>query len=110
MDYAGPDEPVKSAIWLGLIMAYVVHLKEFEGPLDLLLYLIEKAEVDIKDIFISEITDQYLAYMKQLSLVDMDAASEFLEMAANLVYMKSRQLLPPKRQDVYKRQTQHPIW
>lgn len=73
-------------------MAYQVHLKQFDGPLDLLLHLIEQAEVDIKDIFISEITTQYLAYMAQVDELDMDTASEFLTMAATLVYIKSRSL------------------
>ena len=78
-------------------MAYEVNLKEFQGPLDLLLHLIEQAEVDIKDIFISEITAQYLEYMKQIDTLDMDTASEFLTMAATLVYIKSRSLLPGAR-------------
>ena len=63
-------------------MAYEVNLKEFQGPLDLLLHLIEQAEMDIKDIFISEITAQYLEYMGQIDTLDMDTASEFLTMAA----------------------------
>ena len=75
-------------------MAYEVHLKEFDGPLDLLLHLIEQAKVDIKDIFISEITNQYLSLMEELDELDMDTASEFLTMAATLVYIKSRSLLP----------------
>lgn len=80
--------------------AYEVRLKQFEGPLDLLLHLIEQAEVDIKDIFISEITTQYLEYMAQLDEMDMDTASEFLTMAATLVYIKSRSLLPrPPKED-----------
>lgn len=81
--------------------AYEVHLKQFEGPLDLLLHLIEQAEVDIKDIFISEITTQYLDYMAQVDELDMDTASEFLTMAATLVYIKSRSLLPrpPKEEE-----------
>ena len=66
-------------------MAYEVNLKEFQGPLDLLLHLIEQAEVDIKDIFISEITAQYLEYMGQIDTLDMDTASEFLTMAATLL-------------------------
>ena len=73
-------------------MAYEVNLKEFQGPLDLLLHLIEQAEVDIKDIFISEITAQYLEYMGQIDTLD--TASEFITMAATLVYIKSRSLLP----------------
>ena len=75
-------------------MAYEVHLKQFEGPLDLLLHLIEQAEVDIKDVFVSEITAQYLAYMQELEYMDMDTASEFIAMAATLLYIKSRMLLP----------------
>lgn len=85
-------------------MAYEVNLKEFQGPLDLLLHLIEQAEVDIKDIFISEITAQYLEYMGQIDTLDMDTASEFITMAATLVYIKSRSLLPkPRRKTPRKR-------
>ena len=80
-------------------MAYQVRLEQFEGPLDLLLHLIEQAELDIKDIFVSEITAQYLAYMSEIDTLDMDTASEFLTMAATLVYIKSRQLLPRPPQD-----------
>lgn len=82
-------------------MAYRVRLEQFEGPLDLLLHLIEQAEVDIKDIFVSEITSQYLAFMSEADELDMDTASEFLTMAATLLYIKSRQLLPrpPKEED-----------
>lgn len=81
-------------------MAYEVHLNQFDGPLDLLLHLIEQVKVDIKDIFISEITTQYLALMGEMDELDMDTASEFLIMAATLVYIKSRSLLPrPPRED-----------
>ncbi|MEA5049073.1 MAG: segregation/condensation protein A [Eubacteriales bacterium] len=81
-------------------MPYTVQLSQFEGPLDLLLHLIEEAEVDVKDIFVSEITAQYLSFMGQLDELDMDTASEFLTMAATLLYIKSRQLLPrPPRED-----------
>ena len=81
-------------------MPYTVQLSQFEGPLDLLLHLIEEAEVDVKDIFVSEITAQYLSYMGQLDELDMDTASEFLTMAATLLYIKSRQLLPrPPKED-----------
>ncbi len=81
-------------------MSYHVHISQFDGPLDLLLHLIENAEVDIKDIFISEITTQYLSYMSDINDLNMDTASEFLAMAATLLYIKSRQLLPrpPKEQ------------
>ncbi|MBQ7825650.1 MAG: segregation/condensation protein A [Clostridia bacterium] len=75
-------------------MAYVVSLKQFEGPLDLLLHLISKAKVDIKDIFVSEITEQYLASLEGIDELDMDVASEFLTMATTLLEIKSRALLP----------------
>lgn len=75
-------------------MDYQVRIDQFQGPLDLLLHLIEEAKVDIKDIFVSEITAQYLSYMAQMDSLDMDTASEFLTMAATLLYIKSRQLLP----------------
>ena len=63
-------------------MAYVVSLKQFEGPLDLLLHLINQAKVDIKDIFVSEITEQNLQSMELIDELDMDTASEFLVMAS----------------------------
>jgi segregation and condensation protein A len=73
---------------------YRVSLSQFEGPLDLLLHLIEKAEVNIEDIFVSEITSQYLAMMEDLSELNMDRASSFLTVAAQLLLIKSRSLLP----------------
>ncbi len=73
---------------------YRVSITQFEGPLDLLLHLIEKAEVNIEDIFVSEITAQYLSYMDDLSEIDMDRASSFLTVAAQLLLIKSRSLLP----------------
>ena len=77
-------------------MAYVVELKKYQytGPLDLLLDLVHEAKIDIKDIFISEITSQYLESMSQIGDLDMDSASEFLHMAALLMEIKSRSLLP----------------
>ena len=75
-------------------MPYVVSLKQFDGPLDLLLTLISRAKIDICDIFVSEITEQYLEYMAGVDELDMDSASEFLQMAATLVEIKSRALLP----------------
>lgn len=77
-------------------MDYRVSIKQFEGPLDLLLHLVEKAEVDIRDIFISEITNEFLAYVKALEEPDPDQTSEFLTVAATLVYAKSRSLFPPE--------------
>lgn len=82
-------------------MAYEVSISQFNGPLDLLLHLIEEAEIDIKDIFVSEITSQYLAYVEHLDGLDMDKVTEFLTMAATLLYIKSRQLLPrPPKEEV----------
>ena len=75
-------------------MPYIVSLKQFDGPLDLLLTLITSAKVDIKDIFVSEITEQYLDSMRLVDELDMDSASEFLQMAATLLEIKSRSMLP----------------
>ena len=75
-------------------MAIEVKLQAFEGPLDLLLHLIDKNKVDIYDIPIAMITEQYLEYIRDLDAVDMDTASEFLVMAATLLDIKSRMLLP----------------
>ncbi len=75
-------------------MSYYISLKQFEGPLDLLLHLVNQARVDIKDIFVSEITEQYLASMQNLDELDMNTASEFLVMAALLLEIKSRAMLP----------------
>jgi len=75
-------------------MAYHVQLQEFEGPLDLLLHLISRAKINIREIFVSRITEQYLASMEDISSLDMDTASEFLAMAATLLEIKSRALLP----------------
>ena len=69
-------------------------LQVFEGPLDLLLHLIEKNKIDIYDIPIAEITDQYIAYVDEMKRQDMDIMSEFLVMAATLLSIKSRMLLP----------------
>ena len=83
---------------------YKVKLEIFEGPLDLLLYLIKKDEVDIHSISIERITRQYLDYINTFKLLNIDLASEFIVMAANLMYLKSRTLLPrvdqPPEEDV----------
>lgn len=71
-----------------------VKVSSFEGPLDLLIHLIEKDKIDIYDIPIVSITEQYISYLKQLSEFDMELASEFLVMAATLLQIKSRMLLP----------------
>ena len=75
-------------------MAIPVKLEVFEGPLDLLLHLIDKNKIDIYDIPIVEITEQYLEYIRQMSTDDMNVMSEFLVMAATLIDIKCRMLLP----------------
>lgn len=75
-------------------MELQLKLSQFEGPLDLLLHLLEKDKIDIKDIFVSDITEQYLNYVADLSQLDMENASEFLTVAAHLLEIKSRSLLP----------------
>ncbi len=75
-------------------MAVHVQLKQFDGPLDLLLQLVGKAKIDLKDIFVSQITEQYIEIVKNAPDYDMDEASEFISMAALLVEIKSRSLLP----------------
>lgn len=77
-------------------MSLSVKLEAFEGPLDLLLHLIEKNKVDIYDIPIAEITDQYLDYVSRMENQDLDVVSDFLVMAATLLDIKSRMLLPPE--------------
>ncbi len=78
-------------------MAYTVKLDVFEGPLDLLLHLISKAKMDIKDISISDITQQYLDYLGEMKKFDIEIASEFLVMASTLLYIKSCNLVPRKK-------------
>jgi segregation and condensation protein A len=73
---------------------YSVSLDAFQGPLDLLLFLIRRAEVDIHDIPVGMITDQYMSYLKQLVRIDIEEAGEFLVMAATLMEVKSRMLAP----------------
>ena len=73
---------------------YKVRLEIFEGPLDLLLYLIKKDEIDIYDVSIERITSQYLKYIDTFKALNIELASEFIVMAANLMYLKSRELLP----------------
>jgi segregation and condensation protein A len=73
---------------------YKVKLDVFEGPLDLLLYLIKKDEVDIYDISLERITQQYIEFIDAFKVLDLEVAGEFVVMAANLIYLKSRTLLP----------------
>ncbi len=80
-------------------LTYSVRLEKFEGPLDLLLYLIRKSEIDIYDISISKITGQYLEYIGLMRLLDLDVAGEFIVMAATLIRIKSRLLLPTQQDE-----------
>lgn len=75
-------------------MAYNIKIKVFEGPFDLLFHLIHKNQIDIYDIPITEITDQYILYIEQLEKLNLDNTSEFLVMAATLIEIKSKMLLP----------------
>ena len=76
---------------------YKVTLPAFEGPLDLLLYLIQKQEVDIYNIPIAQITNQYLEYLEMMELLDLEIAGEFLVMTATLMEIKSKMLLPKEK-------------
>jgi len=80
-------------------MSYDIKLEQFEGPLDLLLHLIKKNEMDIWDIQISQITEQYLAAIDAMKSLNLDVAGEFLVMAATLLHIKSRLLLPPSEEE-----------
>jgi segregation and condensation protein A len=77
---------------------YKVKLEIFEGPLDLLLYLIKRDELDIYEISLERITSQYLEYLQAFKELNIDVAGEFVVMAANLIYLKSRSLLPVDQQ------------
>ena len=70
------------------------YVKDFDCPLDVLLHLVKTSEINIYDISISKITSEYLEYLKHLMTMDLDNISEFVEMAATLVYIKSRTMLP----------------
>ena len=78
---------------------YTVALDAFQGPLDLLLFLIRRAEVDIHDIPVGIITEQYMGYLRQLVRIDIEEAGEFLVMAATLMEVKSRMLAPKPEVD-----------
>ena len=73
---------------------YAIKIDNFEGPLDLLCHLIDKNKMDIYDIKINEIADQYIEYLNQMEEMNLDIASEFLIMASTLIYLKSKSLLP----------------
>ena len=76
-------------------MSYKLRLDIFEGPLDLLLYLIKKEDIDICNIPIAQITEQYMEYIEMMKMLDLDVVGDFLVMAATLMQIKSKMLLPP---------------
>ena len=80
--------------------AVLLSLADFEGPLDLLLHLVKKHELEIFDIPIAFITDQYLLYLSRMQALNLDVAGEYLLMAATLAYIKSRELLPPSPEEL----------
>lgn len=78
---------------------YKIKIQQFEGPFDLLLFFIERDELDIHDIDVSQITDDFLAYIKQLEELNIDVASEFILVAATLMKIKAKMLIPRKELD-----------
>src|SRR5215468_5110168 len=77
---------------------YKVKFEVFEGPLDLLLYLIKKEEVDIYEVNLTQLATQFIEYIETMRLLDLEIAGEFLVMASTLMYIKSRELLPVDQQ------------
>lgn len=90
-DAPSPDVPVEDKA------NYTVHLEDFEGPLDLLLYLIQRDEIDIYNIPIAHITKAYVRHIELMDVFELDSAGEFLVMAATLMRIKARMLLPVQR-------------
>ena len=91
----------RSTPWAGERMAeYKVKFEVFEGPLDLLLYLIKKEEVDIYDVNLTQLATQFIEYIEVMRQLDLEIAGEFLVMASSLMYIKSRELLPVDQQVV----------
>ena len=78
---------------------YTTVLDNFEGPLDLLLFLINKEEIEIKDVFVSQVTEQFLDYMKGLPYLDVDKVSEYLNIAATIIKIKAQALVPNIEED-----------
>ena len=81
------------------VVDYTTVLDNFEGPLDLLLFLINKEEIEIKDVFVSQVTEQFLEYMKGLPYLDVDKVSEYLNIAATIIKIKAQALVPNLQED-----------
>jgi segregation and condensation protein A len=90
--------PVEAQVAMASMVENKVQLEVFEGPLDLLLYLVRKEEVDIYQVNLTKIATQFIEYIEVMSQLDLDVAGEFLVMAATLMYIKSRELLPADQQ------------
>ncbi len=80
-------------------MPFQLSISQFEGPLDMLLYLISKAKIDIQEVFVSEVTQQYIDFVHASEMLDMEDASAFLQMAATLLEIKSRKLIPREKME-----------
>ena len=78
---------------------YAIKIENFEGPLDLLCHLIDKNKMNINDIKLSEITDQYIEYLNKMEEMNLEVTSEFLVMASTLIYLKSKSLLPSDNEE-----------
>jgi segregation and condensation protein A len=91
---------------------YKVQFEVFEGPLDLLLYLIKKEEVDIYEVNLTRLATQFIEYVDVMRMLDLEIAGEFLVMASTLMYIKSRELLPKAQQvqDVEEEEGEDPRW
>ena len=81
------------------VVDYTTVLDNFEGPLDLLLFLVNKEEIEIKDVFVSKVTEQFLDYMKGLPYLDVDKVTEYLNIAATLIKIKAQALVPNLEED-----------
>ena len=81
-------------------MDYTITIDKFEGPLDLLLHLIKQSDIEIEEIEVSQIAEQYLEYIKKQEEMNLDISSEYLNMAAELIEMKSSHLLPRKKNEI----------
>ena len=88
---------------------YNIKIENFEGPLDLLCHLIDKNKMDICDVKISEITDQYISYLNEMESMNLEIASEFLIMASTLLYLKSKSLLPKTNEQDEKELTEEEL-
>ncbi len=92
---SGEKTEIRDRSGSGDSSTYTVRLEAFEGPLDLLLHLIREEKIDIWDIPIARITEQYLAYLRKMDELNLHVAGDFVMMAATLIYIKSKMLLPP---------------